>query len=431
MPSTEKQIEEIKEEITGKLVILQEHNDKIEAEGKNRDETLVAIQGGMSESIDKLEGLKAELEAETKAREELEIAVARKGDGAAGEEIKGNPEYRTAFWNNLLHKTGIDRELADDEADRMAKSLHINDEEKMHLIGSNPDGGYFAPVDFRSTILERAFEQTKIRQLASITTTGSDAVEYPFDDDLEMRALRRNELQAVIETGTGQLGTLKIEVSELYSFPKVTEKMIEDSIINTEQYVQNKIARDFSRTESYESMLGTDPLQFKGILTYDAWGAAGIYERNALETPQTAASNALAGDDLIGLQGTLLEDFQSNAVFMMHRLFWANEVTTLKDDNDNYLLNPQMLFSGAEFKLLGHPVTFSPDMTQNTSTDNAKAVVYGDFRAGYLIVDRLGITFVRDEITQPGFVKIRARKRSGAAVQNFQALKILKIKAAA
>ena len=83
---------------------------------------------------------------------------------------------------------------------------------------------------------------------------------------------------------------------------------------------------------------------------------------------------------------------------------------------------------GADAILLGDPVVEMPDMP-DTQTAGTKVIVYGDMREGYQIVDRLGLTVIRDEITTKGAVKFWFRKRTGGDVLQPEALKVLKIKA--
>ena len=61
---------------------------------------------------------------------------------------------------------------------------------------------------------------------------------------------------------------------------------------------------------------------------------------------------------------------------------------------------------------------------------NSFSVAFGDFREGYLVVDRVGMRITRDEITTPGYVKFYIRKRVGGITRNSQAIKLLKCAAA-
>ena len=58
----------------------------------------------------------------------------------------------------------------------------------------------------------------------------------------------------------------------------------------------------------------------------------------------------------------------------------------------------------------------------------AYAAAFGDFNAGYQIVDRIGIQTLRDDFTgaDQGIVKIRARRRVGGAPVMPEAIAVLR-----
>jgi HK97 family phage major capsid protein len=56
-------------------------------------------------------------------------------------------------------------------------------------------------------------------------------------------------------------------------------------------------------------------------------------------------------------------------------------------------------------------------------------VAFGDFRRGYLIVDRVGIRVLRDPYSSKPYVLFYTTKRVGGGVQDFDAIKLLKFAA--
>ena len=58
---------------------------------------------------------------------------------------------------------------------------------------------------------------------------------------------------------------------------------------------------------------------------------------------------------------------------------------------------------------------------------NNLAAAYGDFRAGYTIVDRAGIKVLRDPFTAKPYVQFYTTKRVGGDVVNYEAIKIQKL----
>ena len=103
-------------------------------------------------------------------------------------------------------------------------------------------------------------------------------------------------------------------------------------------------------------------------------------------------------------------------------------IVKLKDGEDNYLFNRALdKNTGTPFSLLNSPVRFFDDMP--TIASNSLSLAYGDFNAGYQIVDRLGTKILRDPYSDKPFILFYTTKRTGGAVVNFEAIKIQKLSA--
>ncbi len=60
---------------------------------------------------------------------------------------------------------------------------------------------------------------------------------------------------------------------------------------------------------------------------------------------------------------------------------------------------------------------------------SALPVAFGDFRRGYLIVDRTGVRVLRDPYTNKPYVMFYTTKRVGGGVVDPTAIKVLKMAA--
>ena len=167
---------------------------------------------------------------------------------------------------------------------------------------------------------------------------------------------------------------------------------------------------------------GTGTGQPRGFLTYDA--GSSTYDRSQIEQVNLGAAAALTGNGLIELQNSLKEPYQTGAAFMMKRSAYGELLKLMYTDNKFNALTPSSV-NGAELSLLGSRVILADDMPAVAA--NALSVAYGNFAQAYQIVDRLGISLIRDAITLKGFVKFYFTKRVGGDVLNTEALKIGKI----
>ena len=80
--------------------------------------------------------------------------------------------------------------------------------------------------------------------------------------------------------------------------------------------------------------------------------------------------------------------------------------------------------AGQPASLMNFPVAESeamPDIASDTYS-----IAFGDFRRGYLIVDRMGVRVLRDPYTAKPYVLFYTTKRVGGGVQDYDAIKLLK-----
>lgn len=93
-------------------------------------------------------------------------------------------------------------------------------------------------------------------------------------------------------------------------------------------------------------------------------------------TVTTAAAAAITADELIELQASVKQAYQSEAVWIMHPATFT-AIKKLKDGNNRYLLQDDVT-GEIPFRLLGKPVYLSDNMPVVAA--GAKTVLYGDMR---------------------------------------------------
>jgi HK97 family phage major capsid protein len=90
----------------------------------------------------------------------------------------------------------------------------------------------------------------------------------------------------------------------------------------------------------------------------------------------------------------------------------------------NYIWRNSMT-AGAPPVLLGYPVECSEDMPDVGA--NTFPIAFGNFKRGYVVIDKLGIRFLRDPFTDKPNVLAYAYRRVGGSTANTEAIKLLKI----
>ena len=292
------------------------------------------------------------------------------------------------------------------------------------ISGSPENGGYLVLPEYGQLMNNRIFETSPMRQLASIISIGTDRLVMPFDDD-EPDVAHVSETGTRSESNTNTLAQLEIDVHEMYAYPKMSTRALEDTYLDIEKWHEGKVSDRFARYEATDFISGNGVGRAKGILSYSDWTTPETYQRNAIERIPSGSDTTVTAAGFLNTWGNLKEVYAANAIWLMHRLTFAS-LLGLKYGDGKYLLIPSFE-NGPMFTILGNPVRFAADMGRISSGQNTIVVSFGDFKRGYQIVDRVGLSVIRDPYTTPGFVKFHTRKRVGGGVVNFEAIKHMDI----
>jgi HK97 family phage major capsid protein len=301
-------------------------------------------------------------------------------------------------------------------------------DQKAMSVGSDPDGGYLVTPDMSGRMVKRIYETSPIRAIASIQTIGTDKLEGLRDIDEASGGGWVSETGSRAATTTPQFGKWEIAVHEQYENPGATQKLIDDASISIENWLSDKVADKMARREAAGFVSGTGIGQPKGFTAYttaataDASRSWGQLEHVLSGTNGSWGTAPNGSDKLIDLVHKLKAHYRQGARFVMNRVTLGS-ARQLKADGQ-YIWLPSME-AGQPSKLLGYGVTEAEDMA-TYSTTGALAVAFGDFKAGYQIVDRIGVRVLRDPYTNKPYIQFYTTKRVGGDVVDFEAIKFLK-----
>jgi HK97 family phage major capsid protein len=255
-----------------------------------------------------------------------------------------------------------------------------------------------------------------MRQVASVQTIGTREYVVPEDPN-DVGAGWVAERGPITTTTTMQVSRKTIPAQELYAEPVVTTQMLEDAMINIEDYLSNKISDKFSRVENTAFVNGTGVGQPRGILTYTSgttWGST-------IEQIGTGSSGAFTYPGLMNLITGIKDKFQARAEFLIRRQS-ITSIMTLVDGASRLIFQPILNGAFNSTPLLGYKINYAADMP--AVAGGALAMAFGDFKAAYQIVDRVGMSTIRDNLTSKPNVLFYTRKRVGGDVVDFDAYKI-------
>ncbi|OCP17019.1 MULTISPECIES: phage major capsid protein [unclassified Ensifer] len=278
------------------------------------------------------------------------------------------------------------------------------DEVKALTVSTDANGGYLAPEEFGSELIKLLNEYSPIRSYARVVNISAPEIKYP-------RRVSGTAATWVDETGDRTESGMTFEQVtltpfELATFTDVSNQLLEDNAYGLEGELLADYAESFGKTEGIAFVKGTGTGQPKGIMT-----ASGIKEVKTGVAATFPTSNP--ADVIIGMYHQIATSHAQNGAWLMNRNT-LSVIRQWKDGTGRYLvLDP--ITAGGVMTLLGRPIVEMPDMDDIGA--GKFPILFGDL-SGYRIIDRVGLSTLRDpySLAGKGQVRFHARKRVGADV---------------
>jgi HK97 family phage major capsid protein len=375
------------------------------------DERLEQIERCMSADVvtaDKLDRLNHVLDEQKRVLDALTLKAARPARGGA--DAWTEPSERKAAFESYMR--------------RGEASALRGFEEKAWSAGSPTDGGLTIPTEVENTITTALRQVSPIRAIAANRQVSGTIYKKPFASSGPSVGWV-GEISERPETGAPVLAELTFPTMELYAMPAATQTLLDDSSTNIEEWLAGEVRQAFAEQENVAFVLGDGVNKPQGFLSYPkvanslwTWGKIGYFASGAAGA--FPASNS--ADVLIDLAYSLKTPYRVNGHWAMNRATQA-EVRKLKDGDGNYLWRPGQQ-AGDDASLMGFPIAEIEEMP-GMALDSF-ALAFGDFSRGYLVVDRVGVSVLRDPYSAKPYVLFYTTKRVGGGVQDFDAIKLLK-----
>ena len=367
------------------------------------DERLEQIEKRMSADVVTVE----KVERINKALDDLALKMKRPHLGGAGNDQP--TEHKKAF--EAYVRKGETHGLFDLEAKAMS-------------IGSSPDGGYLVPAETETEIGRLLSNASPLRAISDVRQVSGAVYKKPFAITGAASGWV-GETAARPETASATLAELQFPTMELYAMPAATQALLDDSVVNLDQWIAQEVQTVFAEQESLAFVSGNGTNRPRGFTDYPkvadaswSWGNLGYIASGVAGA--FAASNP--SDKLIDVIYGVKAGYRGNASWVMNRKT-QGVIRKFKDGQGNYIWQPAATADG-KASLMNFPVTESEHMP-DIGTDSF-ALALGDFKQGYLIVDRVGVRILRDPYSSKPYVLFYTTKRVGGGVQNFEAIKLMK-----
>jgi len=315
----------------------------------------------------------------------------------------------------------------------MRKQALTDSEQKALNTLSNPDGGFLTTADTSGRIISRLRDFSPMRRYANVKTTGKSRLTGIINNGRNAYSWGAQGA-TVGESSTKQFGEYQIDVKKLIAYPKATEEMLEDADYDIEALIIDDATMGFAEGESYGFLLGNGVLQPRGLMTVptaytgDNTRAWGTVQKFKTGVNGAFAATPNGGDVFIEAAMSLRSAYRSGAIWAMNR-FTLAAAMKLKDSDGNYIWQPTWNLQDAPFGTICG-IAIAPDFDHMADiATNSLSIAVGDLNQAYQIVDKRGISVVRDNITSPGNVNWYISKRTGGDVVNSEAVRFIEFKA--
>ncbi len=286
------------------------------------------------------------------------------------------------------------------------------------------DGGYLVAPQIADTIKSVLNGGQSLRSVAQVVEVNATSYDVLIDQ-ADVGAGWASELSSSSETDSPQVERITIPVHELSAMPRASQRLLDDTAFDLEAWLAGSIAAKFARTEAAAFIGGNGSEKPTGILSHPIvedsiwnWGEIGYVASGA-------DGDLTDPDKLIDLVYALGAQYRANATFVMNSKT-VSLVRKMKDSDGRFLWSDGM-GAGEPARLLGHPVLVCEDMPDIAS--GSASIAFGDFRAGYTVVERPDLRVLRDPFSAKPHVLFYASKRVGGDVSDFAAIKVMKFSA--
>ena len=379
-------------------------------------------EGELKARIEKLEKMTDKIEDQKANLEKLQAAVQRIGNGAEGDaESKGVKLDRKAFNQGLkmmLKTTGIQTSALNSlpEAERKALSNSIM-----------TDGGFRVVAEKDNELTRILYDTSNLRAVARVVSIGSNRYEKVGKDTLA-GAVHTSELASKSLQDSATTFMIEIPVHEIYSWQGVTEQHLEDAQYDVMGETMFDAAQAIALGQNTAFITGSGLDRAKGITTYTAkTSSPSVYARGQVGTIVTASATTTTFDELMDVQDTLKTGYLPGASWLMNRATRAIVRKLKYSSGTNEYIWELSTQVGVPSNMLGNPVQIMDDMPSMAASQ--VAIVFGDIRQSYTIVDRVGLSLLDDPYTGGNIRYLKYRARYGGGMTNFDGIKYLKMHA--
>jgi HK97 family phage major capsid protein len=389
------------------------------------EELLKKHVGDVDKALEGFEGKVSSLEDLVKALDKR-VAVVPAGGGAVSR--LGGPRGLSDALDPTPSRPLVGRrQLSISEDDRKTMGKILRGNTAAMAEASDPDGGIIVPEQIRAQIETLVLKQSPIRRLARVVDLTTGRTVFPIN----LRGTSAGwvgENEPRVETSTPTLAAMSPPGGTLYALPSATEELVDDAIVNLEQFLEENVVDAMAEQESRAFIYGDGLRKPAGFLAQPITPDGD--DVRPIGTLQDVAMPVNAGTLMPGWQFLVAMIFSLKAAYRaapgtswLASTDFISRMAQITDEQGKPFYVPS-LQEGVPGMMLGYPVTECEHMP--AVAVNAYPLAFGNWQRGYVIGDRTQLNVLRDPYTVKGRIQWYFRKRVYGSVLNTEAIKIAK-----
>lgn len=277
-------------------------------------------------------------------------------------------------------------------------------------VGAN---GAVIPTSIANKIIKKVHDICPIYQLATRYNVGGTLqIPYYDENDGNITMTYASEFTE-LESTSGKFKSIELKGFLASALSKISKSLINNSQFAIVSFVVNEMAASISRWIENELLNGTDD-KIEGL-------------RGVTQTVTAEASTVVTSDELIDLQETVPDVFQSSSIWIMSKKT-RTAIRKLKDSDGNYILNKDAT-SRWGYTLFGKDVYTSENMSEMAA--GKTAIYYGDMSGlAVKLSEEVSIDVLREKFATQHAIGVVGWIEIDSKVENQQKIAKLTMKSA-
>jgi HK97 family phage major capsid protein len=245
----------------------------------------------------------------------------------------------------------------------------------------NTDGGILVVPEVHNEIIKKITEYSDIRKISKVRPTIGANLQVKTRTVLISGGFKGESISS--DTDNSKYGQETITANRLTITATVTRQILMNSYWDMQTEVMNDVSERFAQSEGLAFVSGNGVEQPFGFM-----------QESRIATVNSGIADSINMDSIIYATGQIKKGY--NPMFVFNRRTRAF-LMTLKSSIGQYLWTAGDVKAGEPNQIAGRAYLEAIDMDDIAA--NTYPIAYGDFSKGYMIVDRMAMTMIRDDYT--------------------------------